>query len=229
MDRFIRAAFVAVAVFAAHAAHAELYGRLDVGYSKATDAGIKDKNFDLDGLICGGDASCPTGGELNNVGESPVLGAGIGWRFGRSVRADLSFAYRDGYRLDDTDAGSKLFRADIKSTNVMLAGYYDFGADRLRPYLGAGAGWARNKIGPITTTSAGLTEELPGGTWSGFAWSVMAGLGVRLVGSVTFDLGYRYVDLGKIETQSADLAPGVTYSGASGKLRAHEISLGVRF
>jgi opacity protein-like surface antigen len=39
---------------------------------------------------------------------------------------------------DDTDAGGNRIRADIKSWNVMLNGFYDFDiGSALRPYVGA--------------------------------------------------------------------------------------------
>lgn len=230
MVRFVLAA---AAALAAQTAQAELYFRLDAGYSKAGDAEIKDRNFAADGMICG-DAACTEAATLNDVGSSPVVAAGLGWRFSPNFRADLTAAYRGGYQLDDNDSASN-FKADIKSTNVMLAGYYDGAFDRFRPYVGAGIGWAQNKIGTITNTGTGFTNEIPGGTWSGLAWSLMAGLGIRLGSSLTLDLGYRYIDLGKIETPAGDASCTspvpctFSYSGLSGKLHAHELMLGLRF
>lgn len=229
----IRFAFAAAVALAAQAAQAQLYLRADLGYSKAADAGIRDKNFAVDGLICAPPA-CAASGELNHVGKSPVFSAGLGWRINPSVRTDLTVAYRGGYQLEDSDAFSD-FKADITSTNLMLAGYYDMSLGPTRPYVGAGVGWAQNKIGTVTNTGAGFSTESPGGTWSGLAWSLMAGLGIPLGSRLTLDVAYRYINLGKIESQSGALTcapaacPGATYSGLTGNLRAHELMVGFRF
>lgn len=218
-------------------AQAEPYVRVDGGYSWATPAGIRDKDFSTDGFICA-NSGCTDGGEINKVGKSGVYSLGFGWRFNSSVRVDLTGAYRGGYGLDDSDQLPSDFRADIKSTNAMLAGYYDMRFGWTRPYVGAGVGWARNKIGTITNSGGALapiSTERPGGTWSGMAWSVMLGVGIPLWSRLTLDIGYRYVDLGKIESQAGDVTcsptpcPGATYSGLTGRLRAHEVMGGLRF
>jgi opacity protein-like surface antigen len=65
----------------------------------------------------------------------------------------------------------------------------------------------------------------------------MAGVSIPQAGW-TLDLGYRYVDLGKFETGTglfingapAPTAPGFgPYPGASGRLTAHELTVGIRF
>jgi opacity protein-like surface antigen len=61
----------------------------------------------------------------------------------------------------------------------------------------------------------------------------MAGAGVP-VSSVylqTLDFGYRYIDLGRLQTDSGPLTGGSTptYSGSSGKLKAHELMMGWRW
>ena len=221
----------------AQSAQAQLYWRADLGYSVAADAGLRDKNFATDGLICG-DAACNSGGELKDIGNSPVLSAGVGWRIDPNWRADVTLAYRGGYKLDDADALPSNYKADITSTNLMLAGYYDFNAGWGRPYLGAGIGFASNKIDSVVNSGGALgstTVTVPGGTKTGFAWSLMAGVGFPLNPSLTLDLGYRYVDLGKIESDSGAIScapvacPGFTYSGMTGNLRAHELTVGLRF
>ena len=221
--------------FAPVLAQAQPYGRLDVGFSSAQDAGIRDKNFAADGFICA-DPGCNAGMELDDVGGSGVLSAGVGWRFNRNFRADLTIGYRGGYELDDRDRFPSRFKADITSTSVMLGAYWDFARSGATPYLGAAVGWAQNKIDEIVNTGGALGSNaifLPGGTWSGRAWSLMAGVGIPLGGSVTLDLGYRFIDLGEIESDSGPVSCTFpcsgTYSGLSGKLRAHELMFGVRF
>jgi opacity protein-like surface antigen len=230
-------------IVAAGASHAQPYWRADAGYSGTVNAGIRDNNFASDRHICG--PSCATAAELDDIGQSVVLSAGVGWRLSRNLRADVEFGYRGWYELKDSDASLSKFSADIVSVSALLGVYWDFAVNwgQARPYLGAGVGVASNKIDPITETRSlvgqGMlgTDSLtvPGGTWSGAAWSLMAGIQFPLDRRLTVDAGYRYVDLGRIESDPGSLtcAPtpcqGITYSGMSGRLRAHELMLGLRF
>jgi opacity protein-like surface antigen len=232
----VKWALAAFTALAATAAQAQLYGRVDVGFSSALDAGIRDKNFARDGFICA-DPGCNSGMELNDVGGSGVLSAGLGWRFSENFRADLTVGYRGGYQLDDNDRFPSNFKADITSTSVMLGAYLDFGTGGAKPYLGAGIGWAQNKIDEIVNSgfpgAGSAAIFLPGGTWSGMAWSLMAGVGIPLGARTTLDLYYRFIDLGEIESESGSLSCSFscsgTYSGLRGELRAHEFMLGLRF
>jgi opacity protein-like surface antigen len=223
------------ALAASSAAQAQLYYRVDTGYSKSTGADIQDKNFALDGIICG-DAACNTPGKLKDVGSSIILGLGAGYRFNSNIRGDVTLAYRPSYKLDASDGSSPpvKFKADVNSLSLMANGYYDFPMAAWIPYVGAGLGFAQNKVGTISfSDSTGLAGTAPGGTKSGLAWAVMAGAGIPLPNNLTLDVGYRYIDLGKLETASGNVTVAgfgtFPYSGAAGKLRAHELTLGVRF
>jgi opacity protein-like surface antigen len=215
-----------------------LYLRLDVGYAWSRDAETRDIG---QWLICG-NGPCSTPGTLNDIGDSYVIGAGVGYRVNPNIRAELALAYRGGFDLDQPDSGAPptTFKGSIKSWNVMLNGYYDFDiGSPLKPYVTAGIGIARNKVGTINATNP-AAATLPalfsnyqwvGDTDTSFAWSLGAGVAYA-VGRGTLELGYRYVDLGdlKIPAQTVIFNPGpVSYDGAKGQLRTHEITLGFRF
>lgn len=218
-------------------AQGQPYYRVDSGFSKSTGADIKDKNFALDGVICG-DAACNTPGKFDDIGDSIILGGGAGYRFSPNMRGDVTLAYRPTYKLDASDKFSPpgKFKASVDSLSLMANGYYDFTMTGWTPYLGAGLGFAQNKIATIyLTDSAGLSATLPGGTKSGLAVAFMAGAGIPLENRFTLDVGYRFVDLGELETASGSItvyAPAsatAPYSGVTGKLKAHEFTVGVRF
>lgn len=232
-----RLAVSAFMLTAAGTVQAQLYWRADIGYSSATDAEIKDVNFASDQFICG-NAACTVPGQLDDIGSAFVIGGGVGWRFNQNFRVDGTVAYRTGYKLDDSDAFPSNFKADITSWNLMANGYYDFPLAWGKPYVGAGIGWASNKIDDIVNSGGALgplSITVPGGTKSGFAWALMAGVGIPLSPTLTLDIFYRYTDLGDIASDSgvascAPVAcPGATYSGAKGKLRANELMIGLRF
>jgi opacity protein-like surface antigen len=220
-----------------------LYLRADVGYAWARDAKIRDNVSFVGGFLICGNGPCDTPGTLNDIGDSYVLGAGVGYRVSPNIRTELALAYRGGFELDEPDAGAPptTFRGRIRSLSAMLQGYYDFDVGGpLKPYVGAGVGVARNKVKTISATnpaSATLPAlfsnfQLAGDSDTSFAWFLGAGVGYAVSSGLTLELGYRYVDLGdlKIPAQTVSFNPGpVSYDGAKGQLKTHEVTLGFRF
>ena len=203
-----------------------MYGRLDIGWSRANDADFKDNDFDNAGVICG-DPSCSRQGTVNKIDGSPVVGAGVGYRFAGGLRGEVTLAYRPSYSLHEFVGNEATYHANITSTTLMVNGYYDFTAGGVRPYIGAGIGWARNETEKLTQDfGRGFANTFSGATRDNAAVALMAGVGIPYSGW-TLDIGYRYIDLGKFETGAA-AAFGVS-SGQTGKLSAHELTLGARF
>jgi opacity protein-like surface antigen len=236
-----RLAVLASMVVAAGAAQAQDwkgYWRLDLGGSIATDAGLSDNNNTAPPMICG-NVACTTYGEINDVGTSRMFAIGGGAHLSPSTRFDVTLNIRDSFDLSERDVAGNLFTAEMKSISVMLNGYYDFALGWGKPYLGAGVGFGSNKMSSITATAAVVDSPLrglPDGSKSGFAWSLMAGIGFPMSGGGIIDLGYRYVDLGKIETGAGvtNCLGGATcvpqaYGGMGGNLRTHEFAIGLRY
>jgi opacity protein-like surface antigen len=213
----------------------DTYFRAEVGYSSTTDANIRDRSSTGALGVCG-NATCTTPGQLNDVGNSTIFGAGIGYRVLPSVRTELGFAYRGGYEVNEADAGNNRVHADIRSWNVMLNGFYDFDiGSAFRPYVGAGIGVANNRVRNVRTEVApafgGGTVTENGGNKTGFAWSLGAGIAYAINPRMVLDVGYRYVDLGKLRTDAGPLGGaggGANYGGARGNLRAHEFVVALR-
>jgi opacity protein-like surface antigen len=244
-----RFAFAACALAGLCAADASaqsrgVYWRLDTGYAWAADANLKDKNpGSVAGTyICGGpllSGACnDPPGELNDIGQAWIVGVGVGYRFGPRFRADATLGYRSGFKLDDVDKAPSSYTAHITSYNVMVNGYVDFPlqrSTRLVPYVGAGVGYASNKIDDITNPNLPPlppgVSTLPGGTKGDVAWQLSLGVGIEVTGKLTLDIGYRYLDSGKLETSSGNVTGFFAgpYNGATGKLRSHELQVGIRF
>jgi opacity protein-like surface antigen len=214
------------------------YFRVEAGYALGADADVRENG---PGLICGNPA-CNTTGSLNDVGNSYVLGAAIGYRVHPKIRTELAVGYRGGFQLDDADAHvpPTSFKGDIRSWTLMLNGYYDFGAaGPWKPFLSAGLGYARNELRTVSATNAGAGTgnlanfSLAGDTESGFAWSVGAGASYSYGNKVTLEVAYRYVDLGNIRIPAQTVSlPGFgaqSYGGAKGDLSSHEFLVGLRF
>jgi opacity protein-like surface antigen len=226
-------ASAALASAAAQAQTTQSYWRVDLGASKSVGADIHDKDYSV-GQVINGDPNNTTPGSLSDAGTGVVAGAGFGWQFNPRVRGDITLGYRR-YRLDTSDGSDTRFKADISSLALMVGAYYenDAASGPWKPYIGAGLGVARNKFGDFTGTTTGGTFSGPGGMSAGFAWMVTTGFGFPVLSGRVFDVGYRYVDLGKLETAGGNLSDGagnlLPTSGFTGRLRAHELLIGMRF
>jgi opacity protein-like surface antigen len=209
-----------------------LYFRVDTGYSWAQSAQLKDKNFATTPFICA-DPACAGPASLDNVGSSWIAGLGIGYRLHELFRTDFTVGWRGGYKLNNFDGRPFLYDAEISSYNALVNGYVDIpvGVSWFKPYVGGGLGMARNQINDISATGAAGVTTLPGHTTNEFAWQLSIGAGFQLTKGLILDVGYRYLDSGKIESSSGVTAGAlvVPYNGATGKLVTNELQVGLRF
>jgi opacity protein-like surface antigen len=147
-----------------------------------------------------------------------IFGGGIGYQFNDWFRADVTGEYRGPatfHGLDyytDGDAtpsnGSDEYTA-VKSEWLFLANaYIDLGNWRgITPFVGGGIGASRNTISGFTdvnTPASGVAYGATSSTWN-FAWALTAGLGYQISPNVTFEVAYRYLDLG--DAKSGDIVP----------------------
>ena len=144
----------------------------------------------------GGDDPGPTAG----------FGAMVGYHlrpYGLPLRAEVEYAYR--HRLDfDTEERTPTFigyKNDVSTNSVMFSVYYDLSTSTAwRPYVGAGVGWARNSSdtqrGNLNT---GALEQREQDT-DNMAYSFQAGVRVAITRSWVGEIGYRYMDMGEIDS-----------------------------
>jgi opacity protein-like surface antigen len=230
MTRYVLLAFLCIV----GTAHAQVYTRFDFGYSKSVNTDLHDKDFASDGVICG-DATCSSPGNLKDVGSGFLIGGGVGNQFTEHVRLDVTLTYRAGYKLDKSDSFNPPahYSADVSSLAFMANGYWDFPLGGWAPYAGLGLGFASNTMGSMNFgDNAGFSGSTSSKTSTSGAFAFMLGAGVPLGSGPVLDFGYRYADLGKLETGSGVQRFGggtFPYAGATGKLRAHELTVGMRF
>lgn len=219
-------------------ARAQVYLHADLGASWARSADIRDRSTGPACVIC-------SGSTLDDVGRSAAFGLGAGYRLNDLLRGDVTVAYRDGYRLGATDSQNTAYRADISSWSVMASGYVDLPVDLagIRPFVGGGVGWARNRMGGISQSwAAGAPypaggESDPSGTRNNFAWQLTAGVTIPIRSGLTADLAYRYADLGKVGTAAGNSTVGYTSGfgyavptgGVEGRLTANEAMVSLRY
>jgi opacity protein-like surface antigen len=211
-----------------------VYIRADGGYGFSAETRFRDVNEDSpvtlgDDVHIKGDSS-----------SSPIYGVGIGGRFNRFFRADVTGAYLPSLRFSGTDnigAGS-VNKGQIHSGAALVNAYFDlppmltiFGPF-VQPYLDFGLGAARNHVGSMTSTFPGITGTFSPHTQTRPAAAVGVGVAISLGRNSVLDLGYRFLDLGEIRTgSSVTSAAGVTtpISPIKAELGVHTLTAGLRF
>ena len=115
--------------------------------------------------------------------------------------------------------------AKVGALTTLFNGYLDLGTwYGLTPYIGAGAGASQIKTTDyISSAAPPFTPGLSNTQWK-FAWALMAGTAYSFTPSFAMDLGYRYLNLGDVSTQS-DALGAMTLKN----LAAHEVRVGARW
>ena len=212
------------------------YLRGDIGYSN--------QNVDeLDNVLY--DTTDSIDEVSRDFDGAPIFGAGIGYKFNRWFRADVTGEYRSkadftGADIIESGGVTTVNTYDAKKSEWLglVNAYADLGSWRgISPYVGAGVGAVNVEIHGFSDIGVGSSGDPAfafgedNDEWN-FAWAVYAGVGFEVTPSVTLDIGYRYLDLG--DAESGDL---VTYDGVNNvdnpmefkDIASHDIRLGVRY
>jgi opacity protein-like surface antigen len=210
-----------------------VYFRVDAGGGFSTNMTFTDTNAfapnrTLGGVTYSGDS-----------GRSPLASGGLGVRLSPMFRVDLTASYMPWFRFDggSNSNNGTLAGAKIKPRVGLVNGYVDFGglaglpASSAQPYLVASVGAARNQLDNVSITAGNSTLlTVNGRTTTDVAWGLGTGIGFPLGRFVTFDLMYKYLDLGKVQSSTLVTAGGVTTQGTpiAAQLHVHTITAGFR-
>jgi opacity protein-like surface antigen len=173
-------------------------------------------------------------------------GGGIGYRFNNWFRVDGTLEYRGGATVGATDVlfnpfiggnQTNTYKGNLSSIVALFNAYVDLGTwNCLTPYIGAGIGYASNRITGLTDqglqfTGASTLATASDGDKSGVAWALMAGVGYEVNKNLTLEVGYRYLNLG--DAQSGRLRNAFlneTYSPVKVKdIDSHDFRIGMRW
>lgn len=170
--------------------------------------------------------------QINND-EDLVAGAGgvLGYSFADfPLRAEFEVGYRFRFDFDARDNGPPTigYENNLATTTALVNLAWEirhFGDDWV-PYLGASVGWARNTsevdrnnfAGAVVTTE-NSTDNLALGIMAGVSWYVSDSFGI--------DLGYRFINLGEVE--SGTLAGGESFQADNYISNELTLSLNYRF
>ena len=170
------------------------------------------------------------------LSSSGFIDVGVGYQFNPWLRGDVTFEYRDGgqfqsaYNINNPGAFgtntptqfTDFYRANLSSAIAMANVYADLGTwYGLTPYVGGGLGVANNRLYGMTdqgvqnyNTAMGAFTGSSGGFFSNgnstnLAWALMAGLDFKIAENVKLELGYRFLDYGKITSGGSNCINGM--------------------
>jgi opacity protein-like surface antigen len=249
LHRVTRSALLAIASTVLPA-QAEPYLRLGVGGGGSVPATFRDSDCQLvqpPALFgCGTGRNGEPLGAAGAFGSGVVLDAGLGVRLNRWLRAEGLFSYRPAYEYNGQanflqSAPPQPVYANLSSIAAFGVAYLDLPhISSVQPFIGAGVGAARNRISAVTYGFPALapdaTTTMPGGTTTGLAWLLTAGVAIPLNDQLSLDLAYRYTDLGTVQTDTGSatiVRPSGTRSleiaGTQSALQTHGAMLTLRY
>ena len=186
--------------------------------------------------------------------ESYLIGIGFGYKFNNWFRTDLTGEYRGNglyqskiYYNDPNSpacAGLPAGTCGDKYSGLLNIGLFMFNAYAdigtwygVTPYVGAGVGVAAYSMGNITDQS--MQTEVAGGqvgsgisdarVGSNLAWALMTGFSWDVAQNLKLDIGYRYVNMGQIDTGTIMCTAQCWYERQHFKLASNDVRLGLRW
>lgn len=170
--------------------------------------------------------------------------SGVKLAFGKQYgdfRGEIEYLFvgKQEIRPNAYDSAALKYKSDVsvKSHALMLNGYYDVTKlhSHVTPYVGLGIGAARNEISEerrISRLNGSLLNKVEGTNKNKFAYNVMLGAKVKATDSLFLNVGYKYIDLGKLEgskkvTPLTGNAVTGTVHNLSGHNRQHMFMVGV--
>src|SRR5690606_8344763 len=122
-------------------------------------------------------------------------------------------------------------RADISAWTTLVNAYFDlanFGG--LTPYVGAGLGASYVTTSDVNYTNPnGTTGTHEGDSKWNLAWALMAGVSYDISSQLALDVNYRYLNLGKAQTESISAGGLGSSPIVYDDLAAHEFRVGLRY
>ncbi len=173
--------------------------------------------------------------QTSNLEDEVTFGGGYGCATARGIRWDVLYTFHGDNKWSGVPAPPDPIFADIETHSLMANLYYDFDMGRrFKPYVGAGIGVAYHDMEALDCTPAIPGICTPGNFQRGgenvtFAWSLQTGVGIEVSDRTTLDIGYRYMDMGDVESNRVDITGFVNPIQRVEDITSHEFKVGVRF
>ena len=182
----------------------------------------------------------PTSRVFSSIGDSAIIGFGVGYQFNNWFRGDLTGEYRTSapYRTGVAYAAfcPVAFCLDTYSANhwkaLFLAnGYVDLGTwYGVTPFVGAGVGFSYAGLRGLTDN--GLGNGFAADTSkTNFAWALHAGLGYQVTQNLKLEFSYRYMNTGRFTSNPiiCESIAGCFFERQSFNEAAHDFRVGMRW
>ena len=196
-----------------------VYEFIDSGWYLRGDIGMA-WGF-LDRAVSAPGFSDPTNSRLGNA-ITGGLGVGIKSRW---MRTDLTLDYLSPMKYTGTVVASGDTTAKIGATTLLFNGYADLGTwGLLTPYVGAGIGAAYVTVSDYASTGAPPFSGNTSNSKINLSYAGMVGVALNISSNLKIDVGYRYLNLGDINTKS-DAFGAMTFRNVA----AHEARVGLRW
>ncbi len=231
------------------------YTRFSLGYENSLDGHFSDADCNSSSPAalfgCGSGSDGRSRGVYGDFDNSYFLELALGRKISPLFSIEAVVSHKPSFKFQGEAnfigvTGSQPVTSEITQSSIMGFGYLNLGtlfklnSSTIEPYIGLGAGVARNKISSLKFTFPSMAQpsysNTPKGRSLNFAYAATAGLGYKLAENLTLDIAYRYTDYGKVKTDSGIMdsqrgaAPfyiniGETYT----KLRAHGLVAGIKY
>ncbi len=201
------------------------YLRLGIGAEWSRDTSFSDRDCNattpaaLFGCANGSDGR-PIGA-YGDFGSSAAFEIGVGRYIKHWLRTEIAVHYASDFdfsgqaNFSGVALNQQPVSADANSLAATLNAYVDLAAlfDHnnavLHPFIGAGVGYARNRMSSMSyefpSLGAGDVTITPSGKASNFAWSLSAGVEYQIACDKTLELLYRYSNMGRIRTDPGNI------------------------
>jgi opacity protein-like surface antigen len=195
-----------------------------------------------------------------SLSASALFDVGVGYQINNWLRFDVTGEYRGGSHFQTLEQVGipstasqfgDFYRGDVSSFIGLLNGYVDIGTwYGVTPFVGAGVGFANNTLSGVTDQGFACQFGCsPAGGYlsdqskTSLAWALMAGLDFNVTQNLKLELGYRFLDYGKLQSGishcfngtgagggfSSAQCSGGGYSLATRDLMSQDFRLGLRW
>jgi opacity protein-like surface antigen len=175
----------------------------------------------------------------SKVDEAFAGGFEVGRKFKDRFAGSLEYAYRSKSDAKTYPSSEDSLAWSVKSHTFManLSAYLFTEEDKVNPYVKAGLGFSRNKVGDYikSNDSDDIHSVLtyPGKDETKFAWQIGAGVSLPFIKSVDTQLEYMFIDRGKVSTESkympnVDNAGYISNTAKTGHVKDHVFTVGFK-
>ncbi|WP_224653244.1 outer membrane protein [Pectobacterium versatile] len=169
-----------------------------------------------------------SGEEKEHLGTAAIA---AGYQFGNGWRTEAEYAFKQKteYTSGSTTFSSSFNHLKTDAERMMFNIYRDYSLGyNISLYGTLGLGVSKIKAGGWQGTTA---REYASSTNSNLTYAIGAGVSYALLESLSIDLGYRYVDMGKIESGYNNFtnARGLKDEQMKARLVSNEFALGARY